>query len=117
MLGTYYRPQLTSVLSLGHRASGVFLSLIGTPLLLWWLISVSSGPIAYETFTHYLSGLCGTLLAVGFAASLSFHFFNGIRHLAWDSGYLLDLKSVYASGWLVVALSLISTVLIVSALL
>lgn len=117
MLGPYYRPQLTSVLSLGHRASGVFLSLVGTPFLLWWLISVSSGPMAYETFTDCLSGVCGALLAIGGAASLSFHFFNGIRHLAWDCGYLLDLKSVYVSGWLVVALSLISTVLIVSALL
>lgn len=117
MLGPYYRPQLTSVLSLGHRASGVFLSLVGTPLLLWWLISVSSGPLAYETFTHRLSGVCGTLLAIGCAASLSFHFFNGIRHLAWDCGYLLELKGVYVSGWLVVALSLISTILIVSALL
>ena len=117
MLGPYYRPQLTSVLSLGHRASGIFLSLVGTPLLLWWLIAMSQGPTAYDAFVNCLSGVCGLLLAIGCAASLSFHFFNGIRHLAWDSGYLLDLKSVYASGWVVVVLSLLSTVLIVGALL
>ena len=117
MLGPYYRPQLTSVLSLSHRASGVFLSLVGTPLLLWWLIALSNGPAAYDAFVNCLSGVCGALLAIGCSASLTFHFFNGIRHLAWDCGYLLDLKSVYVSGWLVVALSLVSTVLIVSALL
>ena len=117
MLGPYYRPQLTSVLSLAHRASGVFLSLVGAPVLLWWMIAVSSGPDAYESFMRCLSGLCGTLLLVGCAASLSFHFFNGIRHLAWDCGYWLDLKSVYLSGWSVVGLSVVSTVVIVGCVL
>ena len=117
MLGPYYRPQLTSVLSLGHRASGVFLSVIGAPVLVWWLIALSSGPQAYADFVHCLSGVCGTLLAMGCAASLSFHFFNGIRHLVWDCGYLLDIKSVYLTGWLVVALSAVSTITILGFLL
>ena len=32
-----YKPQLTSVLSISHRATGVVLS-IGTVFLVWWLV-------------------------------------------------------------------------------
>jgi succinate dehydrogenase / fumarate reductase cytochrome b subunit len=71
-----YRPQLTSVLSIFHRLTGVALS-IGSPLLVYWL-----------TF------------------SLFFHLCNGIRHLFWDAGYGFDLQTIYASGWTVVAVSI-----------
>ena len=49
MIGPYYKPQLTSLMSITHRASGVFLSVVGAPLLLWWIVAMSSGPEAYET--------------------------------------------------------------------
>ena len=38
-----YRPQLTSVLSITHRATGVFLSL-GTVMMLYWLTATAMGP-------------------------------------------------------------------------
>jgi succinate dehydrogenase / fumarate reductase cytochrome b subunit len=44
---------------------------------------------------------------------LSYHLCNGIRHLAWDAGYGLDLDSSYKSGYAVVAISLGITLLIV----
>ena len=37
-----YRPQLTSVLSITHRATGVALS-AGTILLVWWIVATASG--------------------------------------------------------------------------
>ena len=39
MLGPYYRLQLTSVLSITHRLTGIVLSLLGAPLLLWWIVA------------------------------------------------------------------------------
>src|SRR5215831_19705678 len=42
-----YRWQLTSVLSILHRASGVVLG-TGTILLVWWLVAAASGPEAFE---------------------------------------------------------------------
>ncbi len=117
MLGPYYRPQLTSVLSITHRLTGIVLSLVGAPLLLWWIVATSGGSGSYAAMTACLSGWTGKLLAIAVTFSLSFHFFNGIRHLVWDTGRMLDIKEAYASGWLVLAGSLVSTAILLGALL
>ena len=117
MLGPYYRPQLTSVLSITHRLTGIVLSLVGAPLLLWWIVATSGGAESYLAMAACLSGWTGKLLAIAITFSLSFHFFNGIRHLVWDTGRMLDIKDAYASGWLVLAGSLVSTVILLGALL
>lgn len=117
MLGPHYRPQLTSVLSILHRATGVVLSLVGIPLLLWLLIAAGRGAEAYNAMAECLSGVLGSLALVACVFSLSFHFFNGIRHLVWDTGRWLDLENAYRSGWAVVVASLASTGLLIGALL
>ena len=43
--------------------------------------------------------------------SLFYHLANGVRHLAWDVGWGFDLESTYLSGWLVVASSVVLTLL------
>ena len=86
-----YRWQLTSVLSILHRASGVTLS-AGTILLVWWLIAAASGPEAYEGVQDFLGSWIGLLLLFGWTLSLFYHLCNGIRHLVWDTGHALDLR-------------------------
>lgn len=113
MIGPYYKPQLTSLMSITHRASGVFLSVVGAPLLLWWLIAISSGPEAYATLLTCLGGWIGGLTVAATILSLNFHLLNGIRHLIWDTGRALDIKSAYTAGWLV----LIGTVVMSAVLL
>lgn len=117
MIGPYYRPQLTSVLSITHRGTGVFLSLVSTPLLLWWLIALASGPARFEQMTSLFSGLPGRAVVLISIYCLSFHLFNGMRHLIWDTGYWLDMKAANASGWGVVVLSLLMTGLLVGGVL
>ncbi len=117
MLGPYYRLQLTSVLSFTHRLTGIILSLIGAPLLLWWIVATSVGVESYGTMINCLSGWVGKCLAIAVLFSVSFHFFNGIRHLIWDSGHMLDIKDAYTSGWLVLTVSLLTTVILLGALL
>ena len=97
-----YRWQLTSVLSIFHRAAGVVLC-AGTVLLVWWLVAAASGPDTYEAVEDFLGSWIGLLLLFGWTAALFYHLCNGIRHLVWDSGHALDLKSTYIGGWLVVA--------------
>lgn len=109
MIGPYYRPQLTSVLSILHRATGVVLAVLGAPLLLWWLVALGQGPETFATMQACLGGILGRLALLAVNFSLSYHLFNGIRHLAWDVGLALDLRSVYAGGWLVVAASVVLT--------
>jgi succinate dehydrogenase / fumarate reductase, cytochrome b subunit len=117
MLGPYYRPQLTSVLSITHRVTGVFLSLVGVPLLLWWLVALGSGPDAYQAMLDSLSGILGVVLAVAGLFSLSFHFLNGIRHLVWDTGHMLDIDAAYRSGWAVLGASILLTIALLGVLL
>jgi len=95
-----YRWQLTSVLSILHRAAGVALSL-GTIVLVWWLIAAASTPEAFDTVADFLNSWLGLLLLFGWSVALFYHLCNGIRHLVWDTGHALDLKSTYLGGWLV----------------
>ena len=53
MIGPYYKPQLTSMLSITHRATGMGLS-AGTLLLAGWLIALASGPAAYAAYAAHL---------------------------------------------------------------
>ena len=100
-----YRPQLTSVLSITHRLTGIALS-IGSPLLVCWLIAAAAGPSTYMMLHGFLGSWLGLLLLLGWTFSLFFHLCNGIRHLFWDAGYGFDLQMIYASGWAVVAISI-----------
>ena len=100
-----YKPQLTSVLSILHRATGVALG-AGAPLLAWWLLAAAHGPGQFATAQAFMASWLGRLLLFGFTFSLFYHLCNGIRHLFWDAGRGFELKTVYASGWLVVAASL-----------
>ena len=100
-----YRPQLTSVLSITHRLTGIALS-IGSPLLVAWLIVAAGGPSAYAVLHGFLASWLGLLLLLGWTFSFFFHLCNGIRHLFWDAGYGFDLRTIYASGWAVVAISI-----------
>ncbi len=117
MIGPYYKPQLTSIMSITHRASGVFLSLVGAPLLLWWLSAVSSGPQAYAAVLAYMGGWIGKLVLLAVIFSLVFHTLNGIRHLIWDTGRALDIPGAYRLGWLVLAGSVVLTVALMGVLL
>jgi succinate dehydrogenase / fumarate reductase, cytochrome b subunit len=103
-----YRPQLTSVLSISHRITGILLS-AGTILAVVWVVALASGPEAYQSVNGFLGSGLGLLLMLVWTFSLFYHLLNGIRHLCWDAGWLLDLRGAYASGWAVVALALILT--------
>lgn len=105
-----YRPQLTSVLSICHRMSGVFLS-FGTALVVVWLLGLAGGPESHARVHEWLSTVPALIVLFGWTLALYFHLLNGIRHLCWDAGWLLDLPSAYASGWTVVAGTVVLTLL------
>ena len=92
-----YRPQLTSVLSISHRISGMALSL-GALLFVWQLLAAAAGPLAFEGFQNMIGSWPGLVLLVAWSAAFYFHLANGIRHLAWDAGYGFDLPTTYRSG-------------------
>ncbi|MCB1683375.1 MAG: succinate dehydrogenase, cytochrome b556 subunit [Pseudomonadales bacterium] len=97
-----YRPQLTTVLSISHRISGIFL-VLGMILLTYWLACLASGPEAYRDAYALVHSLLGRVVMFGLSFALFFHLCNGIRHLAWDAGYGLEIEQAYTSGKAVVA--------------
>lgn len=103
-----YRPQLTSVLSFSHRVTGIWLTL-GSILLVLWLVGVATdGPLDHALGAFFGSWV-GRVLLFTWTFALFFHLCNGIRHLAWDLDYGFELRSIYLSGWVVVAASIVLT--------
>ena len=93
-----YRPQLTSVLSISHRISGIFL-VLGVVCLCGWIISLALGEIWFEWFDAARSSLLGQVCSVAWVFALFYHLLNGVRHLFWDIGWGFNLPQVYRSGY------------------
>ena len=106
-----YRPQLTSVLSIMNRLSGIAIS-IGTLMLVWWLVASAGSARSYATMQGFMGSWLGLLLLFGWTVALLYHFMGGLRHLAWDFGYGADLPQVYASGWAALAATGVFTIVI-----
>jgi succinate dehydrogenase / fumarate reductase cytochrome b subunit len=96
-----YRPQITSVLSILHRFTGIALYL-GTVIWVWWLLAAAIGDDAYDSAAWFIGSWIGQIIMLGWTWSIFYHLGNGIRHLAWDAGWGFELKTVSATGWLVV---------------
>ncbi len=103
-----YRPQLTSVLSIANRISGIVLSIAAVGLVAW-LIAAAEGPQVYGAAQSALTSLAGRIVLFGITFAFFLHLCGGIRHLIWDAGYGFELQTIYASGWIVVAASLVFT--------
>jgi succinate dehydrogenase / fumarate reductase cytochrome b subunit len=105
-----YKPQISSVLSILHRATGMVLA-IGLLLLAWWLIAAASGPDAFATVQDFIGSWFGRLILFGFTWALFYHLLNGIRHLGWDLLIGLDVATMTKTGWAVVIGSVVLTIL------
>jgi succinate dehydrogenase / fumarate reductase cytochrome b subunit len=99
-----YRPQLTSLLSITHRGTGMFLA-FSSPVLVYWLWAIAAGPETYASAQGLLGSSLGRVILFFWSYSLFYHLCNGIRHLAWDAGLGLEITTLYKSGWWVVAVS------------
>ncbi len=104
-----YKPQLTSVLSILHRATGVALA-VGTLLLVWWLVAAATGESAFADVQAFIGSWFGRILLFGWSYALFYHMCNGVRHLFWDAGKGLEIETVYTTGRIVVAASILLTV-------
>ena len=103
-----YRPQLTSVLSIANRITGVLLSLAAVVLVVW-LIAAAAGPQAYASVQSAIASWIGQIVLFGCTFAFFLHLCGGIRHLVWDTGRGFELRSIYISGWVVVAASVVLT--------
>ncbi len=103
-----YKPQLTSVLSITHRGTGVLLS-GGAVLLCGWLLSIAAGAETYNMVNQHITAWYGQGVLTCFVFSLYYHLCNGVRHLFWDLGMGLEIKTTYRSGYAVIIASILLT--------
>lgn len=96
---TIYRPQITSILSIFHRASGCFMAL-SMAMIVWWFLAGAYGSAYFEFVDGLMTSVIGGLILIGSAAAFFYHLCNGIRHMWWDMGNGFELGQVTASGWL-----------------
>jgi succinate dehydrogenase / fumarate reductase cytochrome b subunit len=60
---------------------------------------------AFAAAQWFFGSWLGLLMLFGWSYSLFYHLCNGIRHLVWDTGYGLDIRTTYVTGWVVAAAS------------
>lgn len=103
-----YRWQLTMVMSILHRVSGVILT-VGAFGLAWWLLALAEGGERYARAATCIASPLGMLLLFGFSLALVYHLLNGLRHLLWDIGWGFEISETYRSGWVVAVLTVAFT--------
>jgi succinate dehydrogenase / fumarate reductase cytochrome b subunit len=103
-----YRWPVTMATSITHRATGMALY-IGALFLTWWLVALAYGADAYASFQSVANSWIGTLVLVGYTWALIYHLCNGMRHLQWDMGGLLENVTAERSGIIVYIASVLLT--------
>jgi succinate dehydrogenase / fumarate reductase, cytochrome b subunit len=106
---TIYRLQINMVMSIVHRITGGALY-FGTLLLAAWLVAAAMGERQFAQVNQLFGHPLGILVLFGYSWALLHHMLGGMRHLLWDTGRGLDLRSVDILSWLTIVGSLTATV-------
>jgi succinate dehydrogenase / fumarate reductase, cytochrome b subunit len=103
-----YRWQITSVLSILHRASGLAL-FVAAPLYVFWLLGVALGEASFGAVQSVYGSWPGQLVLFGCTLAGMYHLLNGVRHLIWDTGIGFANAVVARGGYVVVGASIALT--------
>ena len=109
---TIYRPQMTSISSIFVRITGNAL-LAATLLLIAWLLAASTSAEAFAWVQCVITSWFGDLVFLLSLWALGYHTLGGLRHLIWDTGRGLELKTAERMGWMMIIGSLLVTALTV----
>ncbi|KAJ1914927.1 hypothetical protein IWQ60_008620 [Tieghemiomyces parasiticus] len=112
-----YQPQLTWYMSSFHRVTGAFLaaglyagaiSYVAAPVVLGMSFDSASIVSAFAALSPAAKFSAKMALALPF----TFHSYNGIRHLIWDTGRALTLKGVYTGGYAVLGATALTSAIL-----
>ena len=105
-----YKPQLTSVMSISHRFTGVILSILLLLVPSFFFI-LALGDEYFGLLIMILDHFLVKLILYGVIFVISYHLLNGIRHLFRDIGLGLDISTTYRSGYAMIFISIMLTLL------
>jgi succinate dehydrogenase / fumarate reductase cytochrome b subunit len=106
-----YKTQITMVMSILHRITGVGLY-FGFVLLAWWLVASAMGGEALNLVNQVMGHWLSKLILIGFTWALFNHMLGGIRHFIWDSGRGFSKSARFGFAWATLFGGLILTVLV-----
>jgi len=104
-----YKWQISSLLSITHRITGVINAIAISLICIWFLFTINNEKILFE---NILNSFFGKFLSISLCWTFSFHILNEIRHLIWDAGYGFDLKISKISGYATLILSFLLAIII-----
>ena len=104
----------TMAASITHRVTGVALY-SGTILLAFWAFALSRGEAFYAPVAAFVGSPVGMAILFGYVWALFFHGLNGLRHLYWDSGRGLAVKTARLTAIATFAASLLLAIVVVAA--
>lgn len=110
-----YRPQLTSISSILTRITGNALLVAGL-LVAWWFLAAATGPGHFALADGAITSWPGRLVMTLSLWALWYHALAGVRHLIWDAGLGLELKTAEIMGWICIGGSVVLTALTLLAL-
>jgi succinate dehydrogenase / fumarate reductase cytochrome b subunit len=105
-----YRWQISMFTSIAHRATGMVLA-VGSIFLSFWLVAAAMGPGAFASVNGISSAWYGQVIMFLWTFALFYHLCNGIRHLFWDIGAGLDLQTARLTGFVVLGLTVVLTII------
>lgn len=107
-----YRVQVTSVSSILTRITGNAL-IVGVALAVWWLLAAATSDRYFETANAVATSWFGDLVFTASAWAVWYHYLAGLRHLYFDAGHGLDIKTAERLGWGCVIGSVVLTIITV----
>ena len=104
-----HKKVLTALFSIFHRITGIGLSM-GSILITIWFLMISLGPNYFVYFEIISKNIIFKLVLLIWTIGVFYHLYNGCRKLYWSFGIGMDLTTVYRSGYIVLFLTIISTI-------
>jgi len=103
---------ITGIVSIGHRASGIFL-VLSIPVWLYLLDMSLSSEQSYQDVSELTNDFWFLVLAVISFWALMHHFFAGIRFLLLDLDIGIEKQKALLAAKIVIALEIISLLAVV----
>ena len=104
-----YKWQISSLLSIAHRITGVINAIAISLICIWFLLTINNEKILFE---NILNSFFGKFISISLSWTFSFHILNEIRHLIWDVGYGFDPKISKITGYTTLISSFLLTIVI-----
>lgn len=105
-----YRLPIAAITSIMTRITGHAL-VAGIVLITWWLVAAVTSPGAFAFADWVMRSWLGFIILTGSMWSLWYHLLAGLRHLAYDAGYGLEIEEARKSSQALIAGSVVLAVL------